>query len=114
MLPTRSLILSSSSAARRTLLTRLQLPFSTTSPDVDETPLPGEEAYTMVQRLAELKARKSASLYPDELIEYYLEREKPFQCAGSFQAERLGIMLINKFQGNDYTARERRSICQLI
>lgn len=40
----------------------------------------------------------------DEMIEAYLQKEKPLHCAGSFQAEGLGITLISKFQGDDYTA----------
>jgi septum formation protein len=169
----KPLVLSSSSPARRALLARLPLPFICISPDVDETPLPGEEVQAMVLRLAELKAKKSAELYPDALIigcdqvgtldstmlckplthenavrqlqltsgkkvhfltaiclldassgqmqittetydvyfrelsdvmiENYLRHEKPYHCAGSFQAEGLGIALIDKFQGDDYT-----------
>ena len=37
-----ALILGSSSPFRRELLERLQIPFTTCSPDVDETPLKGE------------------------------------------------------------------------
>lgn len=40
----------------------------------------------------------------DEMIENYLRKEQPYQCAGSFQAEGLGIALIEKFAGDDYTA----------
>lgn len=171
---TRQLILSSSSPARRALIARLPIPFASTSPDVDETPLAGEKVQDMVLRLAELKARKSAESYPDaliigcdqvgllentmltkphthtnavkqlslvsgktvrfftaiclldarnnkietaietfdvhfriltlEMIENYLQLEQPYQCAGSFQAESLGIALIDKFNGDDYTA----------
>ena len=170
----KPLILSSSSPARRALLARLQMPFTITSPDVDETPLPGEEVKNMVLRLAELKARKSAANFPDALIigcdqvgildntiltkplthenavkqlkfmsgkmvrfftgiclfdvkteqtqlavetydvyfraltdsmiKHYLHKDQPFNCAGSFHAEGLGIALIEKFAGDDYTA----------
>jgi len=169
-----TLILSSSSPARRALLARLPLAFVSISPDVDETPLPGEDVAAMVLRLAELKAKKSAQSYPEDLIigcdqvgtldniilckpishekavqqlrqvsgkkvrfltaiclldaktgntqlatetydvyfrkltdamiESYLLKEKPYHCAGSFQAEGLGITLIEKFHGDDYTA----------
>lgn len=171
---TRPLILSSSSPARRALLARLQVPFTSTSPDIDESRLPGELVEMMVLRLAEAKARKSATSYSDaliigsdqvgvledeilckplthekavkqlqlmsgkmirfftglclydaktsqcqtsvetydvyfrelsdEMIDDYLAKEQPFQCAGSFQAEGLGVMLIRKFSGDDYTA----------
>jgi septum formation protein len=168
------LILSSSSPARRALLARLPIAFLSTSPNVDETPLPGENVKTMVLRLAELKARISAREHDraliigcdqvgtlddtilckplthqnavkqlrlvsgktvrfftaiclldtrnnqiqtaietydvhfrelsDAMIESYLRKEQPYQCAGSFQAEGLGVMLIDKFHGDDYTA----------
>lgn len=171
---TRQLILSSSSPARRALLSRLQIPFTSTSPDIDESRLPNEPVDKMVLRLAEAKARKSADTYPEaliigsdqvgvlgeeilckplthenavkqlqsmsgkmirfytglclydakssqcqtlietydvhfrdlsaEMIDDYLSKEQPFQCAGSFQAEGLGVMLIKKFSGDDYTA----------
>lgn len=32
----------------------------------------------------------------------YLEREKPFDCAGSFKVEGLGIALMEKMAGDDY------------
>lgn len=38
------------------------------------------------------------------MIENYLMQEEALQCAGSFQAEGLGITLIKKFAGDDYTA----------
>lgn len=168
------IVLSSSSSARRGLMERLQLPFVAASPHVDETPLPNEIPYDMVQRLAILKAETMAVRYPtshiigcdqvgiiagtmltkplthekafqqlrlvsgkmvrfltgmclfnmhtqqmqvavepfdvyfrdlsDALIESYLRKEKPFHCAGSFHAEGLGIALIEKFAGDDYTA----------
>src|SRR5690606_3539083 len=52
------IILASSSIYRRELLTRLQLPFSVESPDVDETPLPNEAPELTALRLAQEKARK--------------------------------------------------------
>lgn len=40
----------------------------------------------------------------DEQIYNYLQREKPFDCAGSFKVEGLGIALIEKMAGEDYNA----------
>lgn len=170
----RQLILSSSSPARRLLLQRLMLPFTTTSPDLDETPLPGENAEQLVRRLAKLKAWASSEIYPEaliigadqvgtldseilckplthqkaveqllavsgktirfytgmclldakyggqeiavttydvtfrhltqDMIEGYLEKEEALNCAGSFQVEGLGIALIEKLEGDDYTS----------
>lgn len=37
----------------------------------------------------------------DTQIENYLQREKPFDCAGSFKSEGLGISLFKKMQGDD-------------
>lgn len=54
------LILASSSPFRRELLARLKIPFETVSPDVDESPLPGEAPQAMARRLAVAKARKVA------------------------------------------------------
>lgn len=59
-----SLILASTSPFRRELLGRLGLDFQTRAPDIDETPLPGEDAETLVMRLAEAKARSVVK--PDE------------------------------------------------
>jgi MAF protein len=38
----------------------------------------------------------------DHQIRRYLEIEKPFDCAGSFKAEGLGISLFERFEGRDY------------
>jgi septum formation protein len=40
----------------------------------------------------------------DEQINDYLQRERPFDCAGSFKVEGLGIALIEKMAGEDYNA----------
>jgi MAF protein len=171
MLP---LILASSSPYRRELLQRLRLPFECVSPDVDETPQPGETAEQLVRRLAESKARALAQRYPTHLIigsdqaavngnrilgkphdieratgqlkdasgksvsfltglcllnsqsgqaqvdcvpftvhfrnldeariRRYLETEQPFDCAGSFKAEGLGVSLFRATEGEDATS----------
>lgn len=62
------LVLASTSIYRSELLKRLQLPFETAAPDVDETPLPGESARATSLRLAQEKARAVAAAYPDALI----------------------------------------------
>lgn len=171
MLP---LILASSSPYRRELLQRLRLPFECASPDIDESPLPGERAEALVRRLAESKARALSQRYAnhliigsdqiavngarilgkphtlerateqlkaasgscvtfltglcllnsqsghsqadcipftvhfreldDERIHRYLETEQPFDCAGSFKAEGLGVSLFRSTQGDDATS----------
>jgi septum formation protein len=37
-------------------------------------------------------------------IENYLQRDKPYNCSGSFKSEGLGIILLEKMVGNDPTA----------
>jgi septum formation protein len=63
-----TLILASSSIYRRELLTRLQLPFSCISPDVDESPLADELPQATALRLAQVKAKKIGMSHPHALI----------------------------------------------
>ncbi|CNE25896.1 Maf family protein [Yersinia bercovieri] len=165
------LVLASTSSYRRTLLEKLQLPFITAAPKVDETPQPGEAADTLVQRLALAKAQALAVRYPQHRIigsdqvcvingeivgkphnhanavkqlqqasgqcvtfytglallntatgtinclcetfdvyfrtlseaeiNGYLTREQPWNCAGSFKSEGLGITLFERLSGRD-------------
>ena len=67
-MPEYKLILGSSSVYRRELLERLQIPFSVISPEVDETPLPGEAPEVTALRLAQEKARKIGASQHDALI----------------------------------------------
>lgn len=60
-------VLASSSPRRRELLERIGVTFRTASPDIDETPHPGEGAVAYVRRLAEEKAHAVAA-EPDELV----------------------------------------------
>ena len=63
-----SLILASTSRYRRELLARLRLPFTVESPEVDETPQPGEPPAAMAQRLALAKARAVAARHPSAVV----------------------------------------------
>jgi septum formation protein len=168
-----SLVLGSSSPARRDLLARLKIPFIVSSPDIDESRLPEEKVENMVLRLAIQKAKKVALSYPrsyiigcdqvgivdnvilgkpityenafkqlrlksgkkitfytglclldaetnehqssvesfdvcirhltDEIITNYLQNEDTLQCAGSLNIEGLGITLVERLNGDDYT-----------
>ncbi|NNC98626.1 MAG: septum formation inhibitor Maf [Gammaproteobacteria bacterium] len=40
----------------------------------------------------------------EEVIEAYLHKEKPYNCAGSLRAEGLGIALLERFDGDDPSA----------
>lgn len=62
------IILASTSIYRSQLLSTLQIPFTTASPDVDETPLMGETGRQTSQRLSQLKAQAVAQQFPDALI----------------------------------------------
>ena len=64
MLPTFNLILASSSPYRKQLLQRLGLQFVTLAPNLDESPLPGENPKNLTLRLAQAKAQAIASLHP--------------------------------------------------
>lgn len=66
--PKPTLLLASSSPFRRQLLDKLGLDFIHQSPDIDESRQPGETPETLVQRLAEQKARALADQHPNTLI----------------------------------------------
>lgn len=170
----KPLVLASTSIYRRELLQRLQIPFTTAAPDIEETRLDQEEAHMMVARLAQQKAEAIAAYHSTALIigsdqcavlgeqilgkphshenatqqlqassgrtvkfltglclydsqeqsfqleviacavefrtlqaveiENYLQREQPYNCAGSFKSEGLGISLFKKMRGDDPTA----------
>lgn len=94
----RDLILASTSPYRRGLLERLRLPFSTVSPDCDETPRPGEDPGALVQRLAEAKARSVAANAGDAVV------------IGSDQVAALGDRILTK-PGDHATAVEQLGAC---
>ncbi len=153
---------------------RLQIIFTTESPDIDEQSLPEESIQDYVLRLAESKARHIAAKYTDAIvigsdqalecegkilgkpgdhkmakqqltamssktlsfftglcvinartkntqkevviyrvkfrnlkeseIEAYLLKEQPYNCAGSFMSEKLGVSLIERMEGDDPSA----------
>ena len=64
----RPLILGSASRYRRELLQRLRLPFSVQSPEVDESPLPGEAPAALALRLALAKAHAVAALHREAVV----------------------------------------------
>lgn len=159
------------------MLQRLNIEFSCSSPDVDESALAGEPATALAERLALVKAQTVASQFPNTVvvgadqvaelngtilgkpgnhqqavkqltaqagkrvlfhsglaivriqadgemqqhslinttevtfrplsqkqIEQYLLTEQPYDCAGSFKAEGLGISLFTSINSNDPTS----------
>jgi septum formation protein len=67
-LEARALVLGSTSAYRRELLSRLRVPFEVASPQVDETPRPGEQPAELALRLALAKARDVAQRHPAAVV----------------------------------------------
>jgi len=65
---TLSLVLGSSSPARKELLQRLALPFTTHSPDIDESRLPEESVKPFVTRLAKEKAEAVIHNHPNSIV----------------------------------------------
>ncbi|HEB78254.1 MAG TPA: septum formation inhibitor Maf [Methylothermaceae bacterium] len=62
------LVLASTSPYRRSLLEKLQLPFETAAPEIDETPLFNEAPDQLAMRLSASKARAVAKAFPEHLI----------------------------------------------
>ncbi|MDM8569002.1 Maf family nucleotide pyrophosphatase [Thiotrichales bacterium HSG1] len=63
-----SLVLASTSPFRKEVLNRLNIPFTTYAPNIDETPEIGESPTELVTRLAKLKAYSAHSIHPRSLI----------------------------------------------
>jgi septum formation protein len=64
----RPLVLGSTSAYRRELLTRLRLPFTVEAPHVDEAALAGEMPDPLARRLAAAKAQAVARRHPQAIV----------------------------------------------
>ena len=91
---TPSLILASSSIYRRELLSRLKIPFSCISPEVDESPKPGETVAALALRLSVLKAQTVAQQHPEAIV------------IGADQAASLAGQIIGK-PGNLHAAEQQ-------
>lgn len=170
-MPQKRILLASTSAYRRAILEKTTLKFDWAAPNIDETPLAGESAVSLVMRLSEQKARALAEKHPGYLIigsdqvcvieetilgkphnfdnacrqlsmasgkkvrfytglslvdadsgqaqtlcetfdvhfralseqeiAGYVQLEQPYDCAGSFKCEGLGISLFDKLDGRD-------------
>lgn len=172
-----TIILASSSQYRKKLLADIGLHVETMSPDIDETPKPGESALALSKRLAQEKVRQvSEQVSNDEaiiigsdqvaflasddgqallgkplnvstaveqlkrcqgktvsfftaicvyqassdtlitdveetrvhfrenttsLLQDYVEKERPLDCAGSFKSEGMGVLLFKRVEGRD-------------
>jgi len=94
----QQLVLASTSIYRSELLARLNIPFQTAAPEVDETPLAGESAKQTSWRLSREKAQAVASQYPEALI------------IGSDQVALLGDQQLGKPLSHDNAVRQLRSM----
>jgi predicted house-cleaning NTP pyrophosphatase (Maf/HAM1 superfamily) len=50
----------------------------------------------------------------DKQIDNYLKKEQPYNCAGSFKSEALGISLFERLEGNDPNTLIGLPLIQLI
>lgn len=96
---TPPLILASTSVFRSELLARLRLPYQTSAPHVDETPLLGESAKQTSWRLSRAKAQAVAQLHPNALI------------IGSDQVALLGDRQLSKPLSHDNAVIQLRNVC---
>lgn len=64
----KTIVLASASVYRSQLLSTLKIPFVVAAPDVDETPLAGEDARQTSLRLSESKARAVGQRFPSGLV----------------------------------------------
>jgi len=178
------IVLASTSPFRRELLNKLRVSFAVDSPNIDESPQPGESPESLVMRLAEAKAKAVGARHADALIigsdqvavcrdevlgkpgskeravfqlsnasgqavvfytglclyntstgdvqlhcepftvqfrsltqeqiSRYLDAEEPYNCAGSFKSEGLGISLFEALRGNDPNSLIGLPLIQLI
>jgi septum formation protein len=94
----RGIVLASTSPYRRELLARLRLPFDVVSPDVDETPRPGERPADLCVRLAGEKACTVAARFPDAVV------------IGSDQVAVLGDAALSKPGNHDGAVAQLRAM----
>ena len=64
----KKLVLGSTSAFRKEILAKLNIPFDCAKPNIDESALDNESPVALVERLAIEKAKAVASEFPDALI----------------------------------------------
>ncbi len=88
------LVLASTSPYRRELLARLQIPFVTAAPEIDETPHPHEAPDRLALRLSREKAQAVSSRFPDRLI------------VGADQVALLGGRLLSKPKGHEEALKQ--------
>ncbi len=104
------LILASSSRYRQEMLARLGLPFTTISPNVDETPLPDELPAALAVRLSIAKAKAIAAQESDTLVigsdQVATLDDMPIGKPGSFERAQHQLRMLS-----GKTARFHSALC---
>ncbi len=95
---TQKIVLGSSSIYRKALLQRLQIPFVTKNPHIDEAALSNESPQETALRLAEAKARNVARSYSDSLV------------IGSDQVAVLGDLRLDKPLNHSNAVKQLRAM----
>jgi len=93
------LILASSSRYRHEMLSRLGLPFEAISPNIDETPLPGESPAALSLRLSRAKAEAVCALHPGAIVigsdQVATIDDQPIGKPGNFQRAREQLRMLS-------------------
>ncbi len=99
-----ALYLASTSPYRRQLLAKLTPHFTALKPNVDETPLPGEDAISLVARLAQAKAQAIAATLSTGLV-IGSDQVAVFngQIIGKPHTEQNAITQLSQFSGHSVT-----------
>ena len=71
---------------------------------LDIKPKLGDELFMRLLTHVQFAVLLNGGEYTDEAIEAYVEREKPFDCAGAAKIERLGIALMESVKSDDPTS----------
>ena len=104
------LILASTSIYRRELLARLGLPFTTISPNIDETAKPGESADRLASRLATAKAVAVAEMAATGVADATTDPSDRAIIIGSDQVAACGEALLGKPGDVDSAIEQLRSM----
>jgi MAF protein len=102
--PIPPLYLASTSVYRQQLLAKLTTAFKTAKPEVDETPLPGEHAEQLVQRLALAKAQAVAGNLTRGLV-IGSDQVASFnnRIIGKPHTADIAVQQLKRFSGNSVT-----------
>lgn len=96
------LILASESPYKKKIFKRLDLPFFTAAPSVDETPNKSESARALTIRLAVAKAQTISTNYPNACV---ISTDQSADCAGEIlgkpQSKDRAVDMLHRLSGKD-------------